>query len=105
MKLRSLCFVSIFNTCVSLILKPAYEYQTALGRSKEYPSATLRPRCYHICLPRELSLSLSTCCVLALSCALIPARRRAPVAPSFRQLYRLCEVCPARGINHGEEAW
>ena len=41
------------------ILKPAYEYQTALGRSKEYPSATLRPRCYHICLPRELSLSLS----------------------------------------------
>ena len=68
------------------ILKPAYEYQTALGRSKEYPSATLRPRCYHICLPRELSLSLSlsTRCVLALSCALIPARRRAPVAPSFR---------------------
>jgi hypothetical protein len=105
MKLRSLCFVSSFQYVRIAILKPAYEYQTALGRSKEYPSATLRPRCYHICLPRELSLSLSTCCVLALSCALIPARRRAPVAPSFRQLYRLSEVYPARGINHGEEAW
>jgi hypothetical protein len=53
--------------CVRVaILKPAYEHQTALGRSKEIPLATLRPRFYHICLPRELSRSLSTCCVLVL---------------------------------------
>ena len=44
------------------ILKPAHECQTALGRSKEHLSAALRPRCYHICLPQELSLPLTGPC-------------------------------------------